>query len=201
MREDAWLEFIGRGDPIYPGHPVTIACQIARAFPSLHAAQHDTGNGMPAARASIFVTGSGEAIYTALIACDQIAAGEPLATVRTWANTEWLKLAARYQLTAPAISVGRAQADDWLADTDLVGWIRDQSVPQILDPDIRRCLVAAAYRHAPRYATAFMAVVESSLDFQVALSFNGPDGLRALVAEGLRAAQAATLPRSPSHTP
>lgn len=108
----------GRLDfPVYPGHPMTIAVRIARAFPSLDAA-HAKGHTYAAALESGDVGGAGGNVYTALMALDKLAKGEALDAVLTWADgcSEY-----GYRDRWPAAC---EQARRYLATTDLVSWVR-----------------------------------------------------------------------------
>jgi hypothetical protein len=109
--EDGRLDF-----PVYPGHPITLAVQIARAFPSLVAAHERTPYGWPAALSSDAVSGAGGNVYTALMALDKLAKGEGIEAVLSWADgcREY-----PYRADWPEAC---AQARRYLADTDLVSW-------------------------------------------------------------------------------
>lgn len=104
--------------PVYPGHPITLAVQIARAFPTLAAAHASTGD-CPAALASSDVSGAGGSVYAALQALDKLAAGVSLDAVLAWADgcREY-----PYRADWPAAC---AQARRYLASTDLLAWVRE----------------------------------------------------------------------------
>jgi hypothetical protein len=68
--------------PYYPGHPITLAVQIALAFPTHARTEH----GWPAALSSSKVDGAGGSVYSALQALDKLAKGESLETVLAWAD-------------------------------------------------------------------------------------------------------------------
>jgi len=71
--------------PIYPGHPMTLAVQIAEAFPTLEAAHARDGD-YPAALGSSKVDGAGGYVYCALEALDRLRRGESLDAVLAWAD-------------------------------------------------------------------------------------------------------------------
>jgi len=100
--------------PYYPGHPITLACQIAQAFPTLAAAHEATPHGWPAALSCGTVDGAGGNVYTALTALDKLHKGERLEDVLLWADgcREY-----PYRADWPAACV---QARRWLARVDLV---------------------------------------------------------------------------------
>lgn len=112
LRHNGALDF-----PVYPGHPMTLAVQIARAFESLEAAHAWTGD-CPAALASGDVAGAGGSVYSALQALDKLRAGVPLDDVLTWADgcREY-----PYRAEWPEAC---AQARRYLASTDLLAWTR-----------------------------------------------------------------------------
>jgi hypothetical protein len=112
------LQYNGRLDfPVYPGHPITLAIQIARAFPSLAAARERTPSGWPAALGSPDVDGAGGSVYAALQALDKLAAGEPLDAVMAWADSG---SEPAYRDEWPAAC---AQARRYLASVDLAAWV------------------------------------------------------------------------------
>lgn len=103
--------------PYYPGHPITLAVQIARAFPNLDTASA-RGYAAPAALEHDAVSGAGGNVYTALQALDKLRKGEPLETVLEWADgcREY-----PYRSEWPAAC---EQARRYLATIDLVEWVR-----------------------------------------------------------------------------
>lgn len=114
LRDNDVLDF-----PVYPGHPITIAVQIAHAFPTLAAARASTGD-CPAALASGDVSGAGGAVYSALQALGKLAAGAALEDVLKWSDA--CAYEHPYRATWPAAC---EQARRYLADTDLVAWVRN----------------------------------------------------------------------------
>ena len=112
LRHNGALDF-----PVYPGHPITLAVQIAHAFPTLAAAHARTGS-CPAALASGDVAGAGGNVYSALQALDKLAAGVALDDVLVWADgcREY-----PFRETWPDAC---EQARRYLASTDLLAWVR-----------------------------------------------------------------------------
>ena len=118
------LYHAGRIDfPVYPGHPITIACQIARAFPTLGAALEPTGHGWCKAVGSSGVGGGGCNVRLGVEALRKLAAGAALADVLAWADS----------CSEPAYRKDwpRAceQARRYLADTDIVAWATAPATP------------------------------------------------------------------------
>jgi hypothetical protein len=107
----------GRIDfPIYPGHPITLAVQIARAFPTFAAARAPSSHGWPEALSSDKVDGAGGNVYTALQALGKLRKGESIESVLAWADgcREY-----PYRADWPAAC---EQARRYLATIDLVAW-------------------------------------------------------------------------------
>jgi hypothetical protein len=111
--DDGRLDF-----PVYPGHPITLAVQIARAFPSLDAAHGRTEHGWPAALSSGLVSGAGGSVYMALQALDKLRSGESLDTVLSWSDACCYERPYRDKWPAAC-----EQARRYLASTDLMGWV------------------------------------------------------------------------------
>lgn len=103
--------------PIYPGHPITLACQIAVAFPTLDAAHwRAPGAKYPAALGSDKVGGAGTYVRAALYALRCLRNGQPLDDVLARADgaSEYT-----YRADWPAAC---EQARRFLACVDLVAW-------------------------------------------------------------------------------
>lgn len=103
--------------PYYPGHPITLAVQIARAFPTFAAARATSPHGWPEALSSDKVDGAGGNVYTALMVLDKLRKGENLDAVLAWADgcREY-----PYRDEWPAAC---EQARRYLATIDLVAWV------------------------------------------------------------------------------
>ena len=106
--------------PIYPGHPMTLACQIAQAFPTLAAAHKPTESGWPEALGNDKVDGAGGYVYAALQALDMLADGTPLETVLAWSDSI-VRSEAIYRDMAPAAC---EQARRYLAQTDVLVFVQ-----------------------------------------------------------------------------
>jgi hypothetical protein len=108
--------------PYYPGHPITLAVQIAQAFPTLAEAHARTEFGWCAALSCNKVHGAGGSVYSALQALDKLRNGERLEAVVAWADgcREW-----PYREDWPAACV---QARRYLERLDLVAYARRTDV-------------------------------------------------------------------------
>jgi hypothetical protein len=120
-----------RDRPVYPGHPITLACQIATTFPDLEAAGHPTRWGWPAALSSGQVSGAGSSVYLGLNVLRMLRDGHPLDEVLAWADDMWLA-GSRWNdagYLASEAAVGIEQARRYLAATSLLQWVRgDESI-------------------------------------------------------------------------
>ena len=117
-----------RDRPVYPGHPLTIACQIAAAFPDLDAAAHSTRWGWPAALASEHVNGAGSNVYLGLNVLRMLRNGHSLDDVLAWADDMWLAGSRWNDAGYLAAEGGIEQSRRYLAATPLLHWIGDESI-------------------------------------------------------------------------
>lgn len=103
----------------YPGHPITLAVQIAQAFPTLEEAHATTEHGWSAALSCDKVDGAGGNVYAALQALDKLRKGESLESVLAWADgcREY-----PYRADWPAAC---EQARRYLARLDLVAYVQN----------------------------------------------------------------------------
>lgn len=111
--------------PIYPGHAVTIACQIAVTFPSFADAIRPTTAGWPEALASRAIAGAGGSVYQALALLRRIEEGQPLDEVMRWADTRWRSRCA--EEGRPDGDRGCEQARRFVAAIDLPTWMFGRS--------------------------------------------------------------------------
>lgn len=108
----------GRLDfPVYPGHAITIAVQIAKAFPNYEAAAQ-RGHEYAAALESSDVSGAGGNVYAALFALKRLRGGESLESVLALADAS---VEHAYRDKWPAAC---EQARRYLATVDLIAWVR-----------------------------------------------------------------------------
>lgn len=106
---------------VYPGHPITLACQIASEYESLAEATKPTKYGWSDALSNDAINGAGGSVCTALEALHKLARGEPLDSVLEWAAASWRWTCANDIKQDPAR--GQEQANRMLAQVDLVSWI------------------------------------------------------------------------------
>ena len=85
--KDATGEF-----PVYPGHPLVVAFEIIKVFPSAEAALRTDGNehGWPAALTDSRISGGGGEVHRGCDLIRQAVAGTPAAELIEWADKAWV---------------------------------------------------------------------------------------------------------------
>lgn len=94
---------------VYPGHPVTIAIEIARAFPTYEAAARRTKRGWEAALSHSDVRGAGDAVRTGLHLLRLVRDGMPADEAFGEGATLWAT--ARATDFAANLKTGQDEAD------------------------------------------------------------------------------------------